>query len=84
MLEIDQKIKDIDKAICDNSIRFCKSQNCTILQTTKEQRGLWTFKVGDPEVDKALTELTVMHQELELLDSTTTGKSVVRFRVTKK
>ena len=36
------------------------------------------------EVDKALTELDVMHQDLELLDSLTQGKSVVRFRVTRK
>ena len=36
------------------------------------------------EVDKSLTELDVMHQELELLDSITSGKSVVRFRVTRK
>lgn len=36
------------------------------------------------EVDKALTELDVMHQDLELLDSITPGKSVVRFRVARK
>lgn len=36
------------------------------------------------EVDKALTELDVMHQDLELLDSVTPGKSVVRFRVVRK
>lgn len=36
------------------------------------------------EVDKPLTELDVMHQDLELLDSTTPGKSVVRFRVARK
>lgn len=36
------------------------------------------------EVDKALTELDVWHQDLELLDPITSGKSVVRFRVTRK
>ena len=36
------------------------------------------------EVDKALTELDVKHQDLELLDPLTSGKSVVRFRVTRK
>ena len=36
------------------------------------------------EVDKPLTELDVMHQDLELLDSITPGKSVVRFRVARK
>ena len=33
------------------------------------------------EVEKALTELDVCNQDLELLDSITPGKSVVRFRV---
>lgn len=36
------------------------------------------------EVDKALTELDVRHKDLELLDTFTPGKSVVRFRVTRK
>lgn len=36
------------------------------------------------EVDKALTELDVRHQDLELLDNLTPGKSIVRFRVTRK
>lgn len=36
------------------------------------------------EVDKALTELDVWHQDLELLNSITPGKSVVKFRVTRK
>lgn len=36
------------------------------------------------EVDKALTELDVWHQDLELLDPITQGKSVVKFRVTRK
>lgn len=36
------------------------------------------------EVDKALTELDVWHQDLELLNSVTPGKSVVKFRVTRK
>ena len=36
------------------------------------------------EVDKALTELDVMNQDIELLDSLTPGKSVVRFRVNPK
>lgn len=36
------------------------------------------------EVDKVLTELDVMHRDLELLDSLTPGKSVVKFRVTRK
>lgn len=36
------------------------------------------------EVDKALTELDVVHQDLELLNPITSGKSVVRFRVARK
>lgn len=36
------------------------------------------------EVDKALTELDVMHQDLKLLDTITPGKSIVKFRVTRK
>lgn len=36
------------------------------------------------EVDKALTELDVMHQDLELLAAITPGKSVVRFKVARK
>lgn len=36
------------------------------------------------EVDKALTELDVRRKDLELLDTFTPGKSVVRFRVTRK
>lgn len=36
------------------------------------------------EVDKALTELDVRRKDLELLDTFTLGKSVVRFRVTRK
>ena len=36
------------------------------------------------EVDKALTELDVKCQDLELLDSLMPGKSVVRFKVTRK
>lgn len=36
------------------------------------------------EIDKALTELDVWHQDLELLDPITQGKSVVKFRVTRK
>ena len=36
------------------------------------------------EIEKALTELDIMDQELELLDPLNPGKSVIRFRVRKK
>lgn len=36
------------------------------------------------EIEKALTELDVMNNGLELMEPVTPGKSVVRFRVTKK
>lgn len=45
-----------------------------------DQEHIW-FTI---EVDKILTELDVMHTELELLNSVTAGKSVIKFRTTKK
>ena len=36
------------------------------------------------EIEKALTELDVKHLDLELLDSKTTGKSIIRFRTRMK
>ncbi|MGE5612935.1 MAG: ATP-dependent DNA helicase [Bacillota bacterium] len=36
------------------------------------------------ELDKALTELDVKHYDIELMDETTPGKSIIRFHVAKK
>ena len=50
------------------------------IETEVDAECMW-FTV---EVNKALTELDVMNLDLELLDSRTSGKAIVKFRVRKK
>lgn len=50
------------------------------IETDDKKEHIWFML----EIDKALTELDVQNQELELLESRKPGKSVIRFRITKK
>ncbi len=53
----------------------------TIIRIEKESEEKIWFTL---EIDKAVTELDVMHWDIELLDSITQGKSVIRFYTLKK